>query len=63
MGQFIIDQFIISSIIICRPQVLELQQQQVLVLEDDVRFEPNFKSSLSIIVEDVKKSALEWDLM
>lgn len=48
---------------VCPPQVVELRQQQVLVLEDDVRFEPNFKSHLNIIMEDVKKSGLEWELM
>lgn len=31
-------------------KVVELQQQQVLVLEDDVRFQPDFKSHLSIIM-------------
>lgn len=49
--------------VICRPQVVELQQEQVLVLEDDVRFETNFKSRLNTIMEDVKKSGLDWDLM
>ncbi|XP_073710249.1 procollagen galactosyltransferase 2 isoform X1 [Misgurnus anguillicaudatus] len=44
-------------------KVVELQQQQVLVLEDDVRFQPDFKSRLSIIMEDVKQSGLEWDLI
>ncbi|XP_056328120.1 procollagen galactosyltransferase 2 [Danio aesculapii] len=44
-------------------KVLELQQQQVLVLEDDVRFEPNFKSRLNTIMEDVKRSGLQWDLI
>ncbi|XP_051722782.1 procollagen galactosyltransferase 2 [Ctenopharyngodon idella] len=44
-------------------KVVELQQQQVLVLEDDVRFEPNFKSRLDTIMEDVKQSGLQWDLI
>ncbi|XP_043075611.1 procollagen galactosyltransferase 2 [Puntigrus tetrazona] len=44
-------------------KVVELQQQQVLVLEDDVRFEPSFKSRLNTIMEDVKQSGLHWDLI
>ncbi|XP_067219355.1 procollagen galactosyltransferase 2 [Chanodichthys erythropterus] len=44
-------------------KVVEFQQQQVLVLEDDVRFEPNFKSRLNTIMEDVKQSGLQWDLI
>ncbi|KAF4116815.1 procollagen galactosyltransferase 2 [Onychostoma macrolepis] len=44
-------------------KVVELQQHQVLVLEDDVRFEPSFKSRLSTIMEDVKQSGLQWDLI
>ncbi|RXN35365.1 procollagen galactosyltransferase 2-like protein [Labeo rohita] len=44
-------------------KVVELQQQQVLVLEDDVRFEPNFKSRLNTIMEDARQSGLQWDLM
>ncbi|XP_073705859.1 procollagen galactosyltransferase 2 [Garra rufa] len=44
-------------------KVVELQQQQVLVLEDDVRFEHNFKSRLNTIMEDVKQSDLQWDLI
>jgi len=48
---------------VCPSQVVELQQQQVLVLEDDVRFETNFKSRLNTIMKDVKQSGLQWDLM
>ncbi|XP_050993353.1 procollagen galactosyltransferase 2 [Labeo rohita] len=44
-------------------KVVELQQQQVLVLEDDVRFEPNFKSRLNTIMEDARQSGLQWDLI
>ncbi|KTF95229.1 hypothetical protein cypCar_00022353 [Cyprinus carpio] len=43
-------------------QVVELQQQQVLVLEGDLRFEPSFKSSLNTIREDGKQLGLQWDL-
>ncbi|XP_051557514.1 procollagen galactosyltransferase 2 [Myxocyprinus asiaticus] len=44
-------------------KVVELRQQQVLVMEDDVRFEPNFKSRLNTIMEDIKQSGLEWNLI
>uniref|UniRef100_A0A8C1PWC0 Si:ch211-13f8.2 n=1 Tax=Cyprinus carpio TaxID=7962 RepID=A0A8C1PWC0_CYPCA len=49
-------------LLMCRPQVVELQQQQVLVLEGDLRFEPSFKSSLNTIREDGKQLGLQWDL-
>ncbi|XP_017570117.1 procollagen galactosyltransferase 2 [Pygocentrus nattereri] len=44
-------------------QVVKQQQQQVLVLEDDVRFELNFKSRLNTIMEDAKRAQLNWDLI
>ncbi|XP_030630612.1 procollagen galactosyltransferase 2 [Chanos chanos] len=44
-------------------QVEEQQQRQVLVLEDDVRFESFFKSRLNTIMEDVKQAGLGWDLI
>ncbi|XP_072544755.1 procollagen galactosyltransferase 2 [Salminus brasiliensis] len=44
-------------------QVVRKQQQQVLVLEDDVRFELNFKSRLNAIMEDAKRAQLSWDLI
>ncbi|XP_066537938.1 procollagen galactosyltransferase 2 [Hoplias malabaricus] len=44
-------------------QVVKQQQQQVLVLEDDIRFELNFKSRLNKIMEDVKHAQLSWDLI
>uniref|UniRef100_A0AAY4BAM5 Glycosyl transferase family 25 domain-containing protein n=1 Tax=Denticeps clupeoides TaxID=299321 RepID=A0AAY4BAM5_9TELE len=37
--------------------------QKVLVLEDDVRFEPFFKRRLKAIMDDVEKSKLNWDLI
>lgn len=43
--------------------MVEHNQQQVLVLEDDVRFELNFKSRLNTIMEDVRRTRLHWDLM
>ncbi|XP_059359828.1 procollagen galactosyltransferase 2-like [Carassius carassius] len=44
-------------------QVLERGLQHVLVLEDDVRFEPQFKRRLQTIMEDVDKAQLNWDLI
>ncbi|XP_067370636.1 procollagen galactosyltransferase 2 isoform X2 [Channa argus] len=44
-------------------QVVERGLQKVLVLEDDVRFEPRFKRRLQAIMDDVDKAQLEWDLI
>ncbi|KAJ0032358.1 hypothetical protein NQD34_002439 [Periophthalmus magnuspinnatus] len=44
-------------------QVLERGLQKVLVLEDDVRFEPRFKRRLQAIMEDTDKTQLDWDLI
>uniref|UniRef100_A0A8C2FXQ2 Collagen beta(1-O)galactosyltransferase 2 n=1 Tax=Cyprinus carpio TaxID=7962 RepID=A0A8C2FXQ2_CYPCA len=44
-------------------QVVERRLQHVLVLEDDVRFEPQFKKRLQTIMEDVEKAQLNWDLI
>ncbi|XP_052419933.1 procollagen galactosyltransferase 2-like [Carassius gibelio] len=44
-------------------QVVERGLQHVLVLEDDVRFEPQFKRRLQTIMEDVDKAQLNWDLI
>lgn len=45
------------------PKVAQQELQQVLVLEDDVRFEPRFCSRLVTLMEDVQRVGLEWDLM
>ena len=37
--------------------------QEVLVLEDDVDFEPNFRSDLEQVLEEAHRLAPEWDLM
>ena len=37
--------------------------QEVLVLEDDVDFEPNFRSKLDQVLEEVHRLEPEWDLM
>ncbi|XP_067086553.1 procollagen galactosyltransferase 2 [Osmerus mordax] len=44
-------------------QVVERNLQQVLVLEDDVRFEPRFKRRLQAIMDDIIKTQLDWDLI
>ncbi|XP_076601630.1 procollagen galactosyltransferase 2-like [Chaetodon auriga] len=44
-------------------QVVQLELQQVLVLEDDVRFEPRFGHRLVSIMENVQRVGLEWDLI
>ncbi|KAI5612643.1 procollagen galactosyltransferase 2, partial [Silurus asotus] len=44
-------------------QVVERRQKQVLVLEDDVRFEANFKRRLNTIMDDVRRTRLMWDLI
>lgn len=43
--------------------MLERGLKQVLVLEDDVRFEPRFKRRLKAIMEDIDRAQLDWDLM
>ncbi|KAM6921584.1 procollagen galactosyltransferase 2 [Xenentodon cancila] len=44
-------------------QVVERGLQKVLVLEDDVRFEPRFKRRLQAIMDDVDRVQLDWDLI
>ncbi|TKS74494.1 Procollagen galactosyltransferase 2 [Collichthys lucidus] len=44
-------------------QVLERGLQSVLVLEDDVRFEPRFKRRMQAIMDDINKAQLDWDLI
>ncbi|KAI1891637.1 hypothetical protein AGOR_G00145830 [Albula goreensis] len=44
-------------------QVVEQGLQTVLVLEDDVRFEPRFKKRLMAVMENMKQAELDWDLM
>ncbi|XP_010779682.1 procollagen galactosyltransferase 2-like, partial [Notothenia coriiceps] len=43
-------------------QVVENGIPKVLVLEDDVRFEPRFKRRIQSIMDDVDKTQLDWDL-
>ncbi|XP_037554097.1 procollagen galactosyltransferase 2 [Nematolebias whitei] len=44
-------------------QVVERSLQKVLVLEDDVRFEPRFKRRLQAIMDDIDRTQLDWDLI
>lgn len=49
--------------VFCHHQVVERDLQKVLVLEDDVRFEPRFKRRLQAIMDDTDNTQLDWDLM
>ncbi|CAB1455019.1 unnamed protein product, partial [Pleuronectes platessa] len=44
-------------------QVIERGLQKVLVLEDDVRFEPWFKRRIQALMENIDKAQLDWDLI
>ncbi|XP_068995636.1 procollagen galactosyltransferase 2 [Embiotoca jacksoni] len=44
-------------------QVVQQELLQVLVLEDDVRFEPGFYSRLVTIMDDVQRVGLQWELI
>ena len=37
--------------------------QEVLILEDDVDFEPNFHDDLEQVLEEAHRLAPQWDLM
>ena len=37
--------------------------QEVLILEDDVDFEPNFRDNLEQVLEEAHRLAPQWDLM
>lgn len=49
--------------VLCDFQVVDQGFQKVLVLEDDVRFEPWFKRRLETIMGNADKTQLDWDLM
>ena len=44
-------------------QVVTRGLAQVVVFEDDVRFESNFKGRLEQLMEEVEAEKLPWDLM
>lgn len=45
------------------PQVVAQGLAQVVVFEDDVRFESNFRGRLERLMEEVEAEKLPWDLM
>ena len=47
----------------CVPQVVVRGLARVVVFEDDVRFEDNFRRRLERLMEDVVTKKLSWDLM
>lgn len=44
-------------------QVVARGLAQVLVFEDDVRFESNFRGRLEQLMEELEAEKLQWDLM
>ena len=42
---------------------MEEKLDRVLVLEDDVDFQPNFKEQLSVVLNEVENIDPEWDLL
>lgn len=44
-------------------QIVEREEKTVMVLEDDVRFEPFFRRKVSALLEEMKQLQLNWDLM
>lgn len=37
--------------------------EKCLVIEDDVRFEHQFKKKLTKLMDDIERGQLDWDLM
>lgn len=52
-----------SSPLSCALQVVARGLARVVVFEDDVRFEDNFRRRLERLMEDVLTQKLSWDLM
>ena len=44
-------------------QMVAEKLQEVLILEDDVDFEPNFRDDLEQVLEEAHRLAPQWDLM
>ena len=44
-------------------QIVAENMEEVLVLEDDVDFEPNFRAKLDKVLEEAHRLEPEWDLM
>lgn len=48
----------------CWPlQVIDRELEKTLVIEDDVRFEHQFKRKLMKLMDDIDKARLDWELM
>lgn len=46
-----------------RLQIVDLQMDKALILEDDVRFQANFKRRVLRLMEEVEQVELDWDIM
>ena len=44
-------------------QVIDRELEKTLVIEDDVRFEHQFKKKLMKLMDDVDQAQLDWELM
>lgn len=44
-------------------QVIDRDLEKTLVIEDDVRFEHQFKKKLMKLMDDIDKAQLDWELM
>ena len=48
---------------VCVFQMAVEKLQEMLILEDDVDFEPNFHDNLEQVLEEAHRLAPQWDLM
>lgn len=44
-------------------QIVDMQMDKALILEDDVRFQANFKRRVLRLMEEVEQVELDWDIM
>lgn len=44
-------------------QVIDRELEKTLVIEDDVRFEHQFKKKLMKLMDDIDQAQLDWELM
>ena len=44
-------------------QVVDNNLENVIILEDDAKFEVNFKSTLNHIMNQIDENSIEWDLL
>ena len=56
-----IEYFILFIVCVDASQMEKLQE--VLILEDDVDFEPNFRDDLELVLEEAHRLAPQWDLV